>query len=103
MVSVKRMGCLGAGYVGGTTCSVIAYYNPDVEVYIYDLNEEKIKAWNSDILPIYEPGLEEIVLKIRNKNLFFTTDYQKAIVESDLVFFSVNTRNNIIAILTCEI
>lgn len=99
-MKVTHIGCLGAGYVGGTTCSVIAYYNPDIKVYIYDINEERIKAWNSDTLPIYEPGLDEIVKKIRGVNLFFTTDYELAIVASQVVFFSVNTRKQMCILIT---
>lgn len=95
-MKIKQIGCVGAGYVGGLTCSVIAFFNPEIMVYVYDINKERIKEWNSDVLPMYEPGLEEIVAKSRGRNLFFTTDYEKAVVESDLVFLCVNTRKFII-------
>lgn len=58
---------------------------------IVDLNPARIAAWNSDNLPIYEPGLDDIVFACRNKNLFFTTDVEKAVIEADLIFVSVNT------------
>jgi len=86
-----RICCIGAGYVGGPTCSVIALKCPDIRVTIVDLNQARIDAWNSDKLPIYEPGLEEIVFARRGKNLFFSTDVEGAIEEADMVFVSVNT------------
>lgn len=86
-----RICCIGAGYVGGPTCAVIALKCPDICVTICDISQPRIDAWNSDKLPIYEPGLEEIVKKCRNVNLFFTTDVDKAIMEADLIFVSVNT------------
>ncbi|KAL0482156.1 UDP-glucose 6-dehydrogenase [Acrasis kona] len=89
--TVKRIGCIGAGYVGGPTMSMIAKYCPHIDVYIFDLNQTRINAWNSDNLPIYEPGLDEIVQERRGKNLFFTTDYTEAVIKSDVVFLSVNT------------
>jgi len=70
---------------------VIAHQNPEVIVTIVDLNEARIAAWNSDDLPIYEPGLDEVVKAARGKNLFFSTDVDKAILEADLIFVSVNT------------
>jgi UDPglucose 6-dehydrogenase len=66
-------------------------YNPHSTVTIVDVNPHRIAAWNSDKLPIYEPGLEEIVFERRGKNLFFSTEVDKAIVEADLIFVSVNT------------
>ena len=86
-----RICCIGAGYVGGPTCSVIALKCPDIRVTIVDLNQARIDAWNSDKLPIYEPGLEEIVFARRGKNLFFSTEVEKAIEEADMIFVSVNT------------
>ncbi|WVR07908.1 hypothetical protein IAU60_004951 [Kwoniella sp. DSM 27419] len=86
-ITVKKICCIGAGYVGGPTCAVI----PNITVTIVDLNEERIKAWNSDNLPIYEPGLDEVVKGARGKNLFFSTDVDKGIIEADLIFVSVNT------------
>ncbi|CAO3645714.1 unnamed protein product [Cunninghamella blakesleeana] len=91
MTVVKSICCIGAGYVGGPTCAVIAYKCPDIKVTIVDVNPTRIAAWNSDKLPIYEPGLEEIVLAARGKNLFFSTDVDGAIQEADLIFVSVNT------------
>ncbi|RKO89817.1 UDP-glucose/GDP-mannose dehydrogenase family, NAD binding domain-containing protein [Blyttiomyces helicus] len=83
--------CLGAGYVGGPTCAVIAYKCPDVQVTICDLNQARIDAWNSDHLPIFEPGLDDVVKAARGRNLFFTTEVDRAINEADLIFVSVNT------------
>ena len=88
---MTKICCIGAGYVGGPTCAVIAYKCPDVKVTIVDINQARIDAWNSDVLPIYEPGLDEIVFACRNKNLFFSTDVDGAIQEADLIFVSVNT------------
>lgn len=72
-------------------CAVIAANCPDIQVTICDISESRIKAWNSDSLPIYEPGLYEIVKKCRGINLFFTTDVDDAIREASLIFVSVNT------------
>ncbi|KAI8890030.1 nucleotide sugar dehydrogenase [Backusella circina FSU 941] len=91
MAPVKSICCIGAGYVGGPTCAVIAYKCPDIKVTICDINPQRIAAWNSDKLPIYEPGLDEIVFACRDKNLFFSTDVDKHIQEADLIFVSVNT------------
>ena len=88
---ILKICCIGAGYVGGPTCSVIALKCPDIRVTIVDLNQARIDAWNSNKLPIYEPGLEEIVFARRGKNLFFSTDVEGAIEEADMVFVSVNT------------
>ncbi|CAG8720011.1 13309_t:CDS:2, partial [Racocetra fulgida] len=75
----------------GPTCAVIAYKCPRIKVTIVDVNETRINAWNSDHLPIYEPGLDEVVFERRGKNLFFTTEVENAINEADLIFVSVNT------------
>ncbi|OIO60920.1 MAG: nucleotide sugar dehydrogenase [Verrucomicrobia bacterium CG_4_10_14_3_um_filter_43_23] len=83
--------CIGAGYVGGPTMAVIAHKCPNIQITIVDINDEKIKAWNSDNLPVYEPGLKEIVEECRGKNLFFSTDMDSAIQEADIIFISVNT------------
>ncbi|CAG8498350.1 10153_t:CDS:2 [Paraglomus brasilianum] len=91
MTHVKNICCIGAGYVGGPTCAVIAYKCPDIKVTIVDVNAIRIAAWNSGRLPIYEPGLDEIVFARRNKNLFFSTEVEKAVNEADLIFVSVNT------------
>ena len=83
--------CVGAGYVGGPTMAVIAKNNPDIDVIVVDISQERIDAWNSDNLPIYEPGLDDIIKEVRNKNLFFTTDINKSIKKSEIIFISVNT------------
>ncbi|KAG5461484.1 MAG: UDP-glucose/GDP-mannose dehydrogenase family, NAD binding domain-containing protein [Olpidium bornovanus] len=88
---VKKICCIGAGYVGGPTCAVIAYKCPDISVTIVDVNAQRIKAWNSEKLPIFEPGLDEVVFACRGRNLFFSTDVDRAILEADLIFVSVNT------------
>ncbi|XP_019878451.1 UDP-glucose 6-dehydrogenase [Aethina tumida] len=90
-MTIKNVCCLGAGYVGGPTCSVIAYKCPHIKVTVADLSVERIAQWNSDKLPIYEPGLDEIVKLCRGKNLFFSNDVKKAILEAELIFISVNT------------
>jgi len=82
--------CLGAGYVGGPTMSVIAAKCPDIKVTVCDLNERRIAAWNSSNLPIYEPGLQEVVEEARGRNLFFSTDIDAAIRECTIIFVSVN-------------
>lgn len=83
--------CIGAGYVGGPTMVVIANCCPHIQVRVVDMDSNKIKAWNSDKLPVYEPGLEEMVKKVRGKNLFFDTDIDKGIEEADIIFISVHT------------
>lgn len=83
--------CMGAGYVGGPTMAVIAAKSPRVKVTVVDLSAPQIAAWNSDHLPIYEPGLDELVKSVRGKNLFFSTDIDNAIKEADIIFVSVNT------------
>ncbi|KAH8551399.1 UDP-glucose/GDP-mannose dehydrogenase family, NAD binding domain-containing protein [Umbelopsis sp. PMI_123] len=90
-MTIKSICCIGAGYVGGPTCAVIAYKCHEIKVTIVDLNQARIDAWNSDKLPIYEPGLEEVVMERRGKNLFFSTNVDQAIQEADLIFVSVNT------------
>jgi len=89
-----KITCIGAGYVGGPTMAVIAEKCPEIEVTIVDINPQRIAAWNDenlDKLPIYEPGLAEIVKVARNRNLFFSTDVQGAIRSGDIIFISVNT------------
>lgn len=88
---VENVACVGAGYVGGPTCAMIAYKCHHINVTVMDINEEKIKQWNSNDLPIYEPGLDEIVKERRGKNLFFSTDVKGTIENADLIFISVNT------------
>ena len=91
---IKNICCIGAGYVGGPTMAVIADKCPNIKVTIVDINKNKIEKWNSknlDDLPIYEPGLKEIVNEQRGKNLFFSTDIEKNISIADIIFISVNT------------
>ena len=83
--------CIGAGYVGGPTMAAIAQHCPEHTVTVVDLNPDRIDRWNSDDLPIYEPGLLEVVQAARGHNLFFSTDIPKAIAEADILFVSVNT------------
>ncbi len=89
--SSLKICCIGAGYVGGPTMAMIAKQCPDIEVNVVDINESRIAAWNSDSLPIYEPGLDEVVREARGRNLFFTTDVSEKIKTSDMIFISVNT------------
>lgn len=87
----RNIACIGAGYIGGPTMAVIAQKNPDRKVIVADISQARIDAWNSDDLPIYEPGLQEVVASCRGKNLFFTTDVAAAIRECDIIFVGVNT------------
>ena len=82
---------IGAGYVGGPTMAMMADRCPEHRVTVVDINEEKIARWNSDDLPIYEPGLAELVARVRGRNLFFSTDIDAAVREADIIFVSVNT------------
>lgn len=93
-MKITKICCIGAGYVGGPTMAVIAQKCPDIKVTVVDLNVERIAAWNdknSNNIPIYEPGLSAIVEETRGKNLFFSTDVEKAIDEAQIIFISVNT------------
>lgn len=93
-MTIKNICCIGAGYVGGPTMAVIAQKCPGVKVTVVDINEKRIKQWNDpdvEKIPIYEPGLSEIVKEARGRNLFFSTDVDKAIDEADMIFISVNT------------
>jgi UDPglucose 6-dehydrogenase len=83
--------CIGAGYVGGPTMAMIARKAPSIEVRVVDMNAARIAAWNSDTLPIYEPGLDEVVRRSRGKNLFFSTDVIASIQAADIIFVAVNT------------
>ncbi|MEJ2195216.1 MAG: nucleotide sugar dehydrogenase, partial [Ignavibacteriaceae bacterium] len=83
--------CIGAGYVGGPTMAMIAAKCPQYKVTVVDINQEKINAWQSDELPIYEPGLLEVVKKALGRNLFFSTELIQNIKDSDIIFVSVNT------------
>lgn len=93
-MEIKNITCIGAGYVGGPTMAVIAKNNPNILITVVDNNVDRIAQWNSEDttnLPVYEPGLAEIVKEVRNKNLFFDTDVNKAIESADMIFISVNT------------
>jgi|UniRef100_UPI00404AF52C UDPglucose 6-dehydrogenase len=83
--------CIGAGYVGGPTMAMIALKAHDIEVHVVDMNAERIAAWNSDQLPIYEPGLKDVVTERRGKNLFFSTNVHAVIKAADIIFVAVNT------------
>ncbi len=91
MKAIRNILCIGAGYVGGPTMAVIADHCPEFRITVVDINPQRIGAWNSEELPIYEPGLQEIVKRCRGKNLFYSTDIANAIREADVIFVSVNT------------
>jgi len=94
MKNITKICCIGAGYVGGPTMAVIAKQCPHITVTVVDLNEARIAAWNDEDtanIPVYEPGLDAVVAEARGRNLFFSTDVDKAIDEADMVFISVNT------------
>lgn len=82
---------MGSGYVGGPTSAVTAFKSSNIEVTVVDVNPDRIAAWQSDSLPVYEPGLYDIVRTARQTNLFFSTDIDKAILNADLIFVCVNT------------
>ena len=93
-MKISNICCIGAGYVGGPTMAVIALKCPSLKITVVDENKEKIKAWNSidlDKLPVFEPGLKDIVSRTRNKNLFFTDEIEEAIKNSEMIFMAVNT------------
>ena len=92
-MKINNICCIGAGYVGGPTMAVIALKCPDIKVTVVDVNSEKISAWNGPLsnLPVYEPGLKEVIQKTRNVNLFFSNEIDKAINESEMIFMAVNT------------
>ena len=93
-MKIKNICCIGAGYVGGPTMTVIAQKNPNIKVNVVDMNHDKIEAWNSNDLknlPVYEPGLSKVVEEVRGRNLFFSTEINKQIDKADMIFISVNT------------
>ena len=93
-MKVTNICCIGAGYVGGPTMAVIALKCPNIKVTVVDINQARINAWNHndlDQLPIYEPGLKEVVTESRGRNLFFSTEVDKAIDEAQMIFMAVNT------------
>ena len=92
--NIKRICCIGAGYVGGPSMAVIADNCPDITITVVDLNKERIRSWNStnlEELPIYEPGLKEIIKRNRGKNLFFSSNVHEEIKSADMIFLCVNT------------
>ena len=92
-MEVKNIACIGAGFVGGPTMAVIALKCPEVRVTVLDSNEHKINLWNNSVdkLPVYEPGLSEIIAEVRGKNLFFSTDIKNTIDQAEMIFMAVNT------------
>ena len=92
-MQIKNICCIGAGYVGGPTMSVIALKCPHISVIVVDSNPDKIKAWNGplDSLPVYEPGLAEVVGEARGRNLFFSDDIPGNIEKAEMIFMAVNT------------
>ena len=93
-MKIKNICCIGAGYVGGPTMAVIADHWPSIQINVVDINEERINDWNNqdlNKLPIFEPGLDKIIARCRNKNLHFSTDVESNISNADLIFISVNT------------
>jgi len=92
-MQIKNICCIGAGYVGGPTMAVIALKCPDIKVTVVDLNQERIKAWNGPLerLPVYEPGLAEVVKETRGRNLFFSEDIAENIEKAEMIFMAVNT------------
>ena len=93
-IPIKNICCIGAGYVGGPTMTVMASKCPDLNFNVVDINEERIASWNNknlSKLPIFEPGLKELIAKTRNKNLFFSTNVKEGIESADIIFISVNT------------
>ncbi|MBB6128192.1 UDP-glucose 6-dehydrogenase [Mucilaginibacter lappiensis] len=94
MENITKICCIGAGYVGGPTMAMIAKKCPHIQVTVVDLNEARIKAWNDEDvnnIPVYEPGLSDVVAEARGRNLFFSTEVDKAIDEAQMIFISVNT------------
>lgn len=91
---IQSICCIGAGYVGGPTMAVIAQKCPEIKVTVVDINKSRIDAWNDENpenLPVYEPGLKEVVAEARGRNLFFSTDVDSGIREAQMIFISVNT------------
>ena len=92
-MKINQICCIGAGYVGGPTMAVIALKCPEIKIIVVDKNQKRIEAWNGPVnqLPVYEPGLSKIINETRGRNLFFSTDIDSAIEESDMIFMAVNT------------
>ena len=99
--NIKNICCIGAGYVGGPSMAIIAYNNPSITVNVVDVNKERIKKWNDENLsnlPIFEPGLPEIIKKCRNKNLWFSNRLKESIQIADMIFICVNTPTKVTGI-----
>ena len=97
VIPIKNICCIGAGYVGGPTMSVIAEQCPDIKVNVVDVNEDRIKAWNEknlENLPIFEPGLSEVVKKCRDKNLFFSTKIEEKTITTSILSEPKKDRNH---------
>jgi UDPglucose 6-dehydrogenase len=92
-MKIKNICCIGAGYVGGPTMAVIALKCPHINVTVVDANQDKIKEWNGPLneLPIYEPGLADVVKQARGRNLFFSDDVAGNIEKAEMIFMAVNT------------
>ncbi len=92
-MKTKNICCIGAGFVGGPTMAVIALKCPEIKINVVDINKDKIDAWNGELsnLPVFEPGLADIIRKVRNQNLFFSTNIDQSIDEADMIFMAVNT------------
>ena len=90
-MKVKNIACIGAGFVGGPTMAVIALKCPEIRVTVLDSNEHKIDLWNGNLdkLPVYEPGLSEIIAEVRDKNLFFSTDMKNTIDKAEMIFMAL--------------
>ena len=91
---INKICCIGAGYVGGPTMAVMAKHCPNLEINVVDINQDRINSWNDenlDNLPIYEPGLKDIIKSCRGNNLHFSTEVKKHIENADMIFISVNT------------
>ena len=98
--TIKNFCCIGAGYVGGPTMTVMASKCPDLNFHVVDINKERIKAWNNEDLsqlPIFEPGLKEIIASTRNINLFFSNNVKNAISTSDIIFISIVSLISVVA------
>ncbi len=93
-MKIKNICCIGAGFVGGPTMAVIASQCPKIKITVVDKNIDKISRWNENNLnnlPVFEPGLKQIISEVRNVNLFFSNDIEQSIVESEMIFLAVNT------------
>lgn len=97
-MKINKICCIGAGYVGGPTMAVMALKCPHINFTVVDIDQEKINLWNHENvekIPVYEPGLSEIISKVRNKNLFYSTDIESAIIDSQMIFIAVGTPTKI--------